>query len=184
MQVNVINLNDNSPVFSSSHYDVAVNENSPKGSHVVTVSAKDLDSEDYGKVTYSLTGENSENFIISSDTGEIIVGNEEFLDHEVLNETTIQVVATDGAPEDIRRSASVPIRIQILDINDNKPIFNQSVYNASVVENVRSNPPVPILQVHASDNDAGINGNIHYKILSGNENGKCLKILSKNLINP
>lgn len=169
VMVKVININDNDPIFSSKHYNVSILENSPRGSHVITVNATDLDADEYGKVTYSLTGESSENFDISPETGEITVKNEEFLDHEIIQETTIQVVASDGAPGNLKRSVSVPITINILDVNDNSPKFNQSVYNTTVVENVRLNPPMPILQVYATDKDSDMT--VRYKIISGNEKG-------------
>lgn len=173
--VQVKNINDNDPVFSQKMYNVSINENYPVGSHVLTVRATDGDAEEYGAVTYNLTGEHSENFHINPETGEVTVANSEFLDHETLNETVIQVVASDGAPGSLKRSTSVPIHINILDVNDNAPKFNQSVYNASVIENARLNPPLPILQVHAVDKDVGVHGNINYRIISGNEKGKIYK---------
>ncbi|KAK9728307.1 Cadherin domain [Popillia japonica] len=169
--VRVKNVNDNDPIFSQKMYNVSINENSPVGSHVLTVRATDGDAEEYGVITYNLTGEHSEYFNVNPETGEVTVANTEFLDHETLNQTTIQIVAMDGAAGNLKRSSSVPININILDINDNAPKFNQSVYNASVIENVRLNPPMPIVQVHADDKDVGIHGNIHYRILKGNEKG-------------
>jgi hypothetical protein len=170
--VTVLNLNDNDPVFSAKVYNATVDENSPNGTYVMTVKATDTDSGDYGKITYGLAGEHSEHFAISPDTGVITVANSNFLDHEVVNETVIQVVASDGAPHNFKRSVTVPVNIKILDVNDNAPKFNQSEYNVTVIENVRLNPPVPLLQVNATDEDSGINGNIHYKIIGGNDNGK------------
>lgn len=65
-------------------------------------------------------------------------------------------------------------------MNDNAPVFDQHNYHASIVENLRLNPPAPILQVQAKDPDQDINGAIHYSILSGNDGGKvlneCLRI--------
>jgi hypothetical protein len=170
--VTVLNLNDNDPVFSAKVYNATVDENSSNGTYVMTVKATDADSGDYGKITYGLAGEHSEHFAISPDTGVITVANSNFLDHEVVNETVIQVVASDGAPHNFKRSVTVPVNIKILDVNDNAPKFNQSEYNVTVIENVRLNPPVPLLQVNATDEDSGINGNIHYKIIGGNDNGK------------
>ncbi|XP_063930740.1 cadherin-87A isoform X2 [Zophobas morio] len=169
VNVKVININDNDPVFSAPSYNASVHENSPNGTFVARVKATDGDSGDFGKITYTLTGEHSGNFEIGSESGVITVANSGFLDHEVVQEVVVQVVASDGAPNNVKRSATVPVNVKILDVNDNKPKFNQSEYNVTVIENVRLNPPVPLLQVNATDEDSGINGNIHYEIIGGND---------------
>lgn len=170
--VKIRNINDNDPVFSKKYYNVTVAENLPKGSHIITVNATDADADEYGAVTYSLTGEHSEHFHIAPQSGEITVADSEFLDRETIESTTIQVVASDGAPGNLKRVVSVPVYVEVEDVNDNAPKFNQSAYNVSVTENVRLNPPVPILQVHATDNDVGVNGQVRYKIISGNNEGR------------
>ncbi|KAJ8942766.1 hypothetical protein NQ318_002926 [Aromia moschata] len=168
--VKVVNLNDNDPVFSQREYNASVDENSPNETFIVAVKATDLDADEYGEVTYTLTGEHSENFKIGERTGYITVANSMFFDHERINETVVQVVASDGAPGNLKRSVSVPVYIKINDLNDNAPKFSQKVYNVTVMENVRLNPPMRLIQVNATDEDTGINGNIHYSILSGNDN--------------
>lgn len=166
--VSVINVNDNDPIFSASSYNVSVQENLAKDAHVLTVKASDADSGVFGDVTYALIGHHSQHFRIDPRTGDIRVENPEFLDREAIHETTIQVVASDNAPGTLKRSASVPIHIEILDVNDNPPKFNQSTYNISVVENVRLNPPVPLLTINATDGDVGANGVVRYRIIAGN----------------
>lgn len=89
--VSVTNLNDNDPIFALKMYNASVEENSPNGTFVVGVKATDLDAGDFGTVTYSLTGEHSENFHIDEKSGDITVANSRFFDHEVINETVIQV---------------------------------------------------------------------------------------------
>ncbi|KAB0801704.1 hypothetical protein PPYR_03890 [Photinus pyralis] len=169
IDITVLNINDNSPIFSETSYNATVDENSPNGTYIVTVHADDSDADEYGVVSYSLLGEHSENFEISSHSGEISVKNPLFLDHEMLNETVIQVMASDGGVGNLRRTKSVPVYIAVADINDNAPEFNQSIYNTTVSENVRFNPPFKITQVFATDDDAGINGNVIYTIHSGND---------------
>lgn len=169
--VRVINVNDNDPVFSAREYNASVSENSPNGTRIIVVSATDSDKGDFGEVTYNLTGEHSENFRIDPESGEITVANSNFLDHEVIKETVLQVVASDGAPNNAKRSISVPVYLNITDINDNAPKFAQSEYNVTVMENIGLNPPVPLVQVNATDADEGTYGNIRYTITSGNLNG-------------
>lgn len=176
--VDVVNVNDNDPIFTSKEYNASVSENSPNGTRVLAVIAEDLDEEEFGRVTYGLTGEHSENFKIDPDTGEITVANSNFLDHEVINETVLQVVASDNAPGNLKRSVTVPVYLDILDINDNPPRFTQKTYNVSVNENVRLNPPVPLLQINATDDDSGVNGNVQYSIVAGNQNGESLGLMA------
>ncbi|XP_049820113.1 cadherin-87A isoform X2 [Aethina tumida] len=170
VKVKVINLNDNDPVFTAEQYNASIDENSPNGTFITIVKATDKDADEYGQITYSLTGEHSENFQINPQTGEINVANQNFFDHEVINETVIQVVASDGAPGNLKRSITVPLNVQIRDVNDNSPQFSHHEYNVTVIENVRLNPPMPLIQLNATDEDSGVNGQIHYNIIGGNDN--------------
>lgn len=53
--VRVLDANDNAPIFSMSEYMVEVTENI-NGVNVCTVEATDLDLDERGLVTYSITG--------------------------------------------------------------------------------------------------------------------------------
>ncbi|XP_076275389.1 cadherin 87A isoform X2 [Rhynchophorus ferrugineus] len=170
VQVKIINLNDNDPVFTQTSYNVSIDENSPNDTVLLQVTAVDKDRGEYGEVFYNLTGEHSENFHIDPRSGVITVANSNFLDHETIAECVLQVVAFDKAPVNIRRSMSVPIYIKINDVNDNAPKFTDQAYEVNVMEDVRLNPPVPLIQLNATDLDSGINGNVHYSIISGNDN--------------
>ena len=66
---------------------------------------------------------------------------------------------------------NIQLHIKVLDINDHGPDFSQGIYSVSVVENIPLNPPAPIVQVTAHDEDIGINAAIQYTVLSGNEGG-------------
>lgn len=170
--VKIINLNDNEPIFTSKEYNATIEENVPNGTFVVAVRAMDRDADEYGEVVYSLAGQNSENFYIDEKTGYITVANSNFLDHEKRNETVIQAIASDRAPNNLKRSTTVPVYIKIKDVNDNAPRFPHREYDVTVLENIRLNPPMQLIQLNATDDDPGINGNIHYSIISGNIDGK------------
>lgn len=114
-------------------------------------------------------GEQSSNFEIDTQTGEILVANDKILDRELISEFVLTAVATDsGQPEDSRRSTTANVYIKVLDINDNAPVFRQKVYYANVAENAALNPPATILQVSADDHDEDEAGLVKYFILSGN----------------
>lgn len=84
---------------------------------------------------------------LGHETGEITVGAATVLDREMTPEITITVMASDGAHVNARRSTTVPVVVKLIDVNDNRPIFSQHSYRASVAENLSVNPPAPILQV-------------------------------------
>lgn len=75
------------------------------------------------------------------------MGGATVLDREMTPEITITVMASDGAHVNSRRSTTVPVVVKLIDENDNRPIFSQHSYRASVAENLSVNPPAPILQV-------------------------------------
>ncbi|XP_034936764.1 cadherin-87A [Chelonus insularis] len=169
--VNIINVNDQDPKFEKKSYKVSIKENSPPGTHVTVVKAIDGDEGVFGEVTYSLIGEHASDFNIGHDTGEITVGSATVLDREMTPDIVITVMASDRAPVNSRRSTTVKVNINLEDVNDNKPIFTQHSYRASVAENLSVNPPATILQVHAEDDDEGLNGDVWYSIISGNDDG-------------
>ncbi|XP_053682239.1 cadherin-87A [Sabethes cyaneus] len=163
--VDVINANDNDPVFEAPEYQMTVLENSPAGTVVGSVTAEDNDLGMYGEITYSIVGDHSVHFAIDPDTGVITVRNTSALDRERESEIGLTAIAADRAPEAIRRSTTAPISIKILDENDNAPTFSQKIYHATVAENAALNPPAAILQVSATDPDEGASGDVKYRIL-------------------
>uniref|UniRef100_A0A182QKL0 Cadherin domain-containing protein n=1 Tax=Anopheles farauti TaxID=69004 RepID=A0A182QKL0_9DIPT len=169
--VDVVNTNDNDPEFEQPEYVLQVRENSPVGTLVGMVRANDADAGLYGQLTYSIVGDHSGNFAIDPDTGAITVHNASALDREVEQEASLTAIATDRAPEGMRRSTTVPVQIRILDENDNGPTFTQQIYHATVAENAALHPPAAILQVMATDPDEGAAGDVKYAILSDNVGG-------------
>ena len=76
--VNVLDINDNRPRFTSSAYDVTVVENTPPGTVIFRVSATDSDAGSNGIVEYGFTSSTAESsagrlFSIDSATGNIAV---------------------------------------------------------------------------------------------------------------
>ncbi|PNJ59292.1 PCDHB15 isoform 2, partial [Pongo abelii] len=70
----VLDANDNAPEFAQALYEVQVPENSPIGSLVLKVSARDLDTGTNGEISYSLyysSQEINKPFELSSLSGEI-----------------------------------------------------------------------------------------------------------------
>jgi len=176
--VNIENVNDQSPVFEEQMYTATeeqmytatVAENSELGTPIVKVTATDLDDEEFGHVTYKLEGTYQDDFQISHEDGTISVVNSRLLDREKMDNLILQVVAVDSAPSESKKSSTVPVNITISDANDNPPRFLQKDYSATIVDNIPFYPEAsPIAQVTATDDDIGINADLFYKIVAGND---------------
>ena len=73
---------------------------------------------------------------------------------ETCSNRFFQVVASDSAPTGSKKSSTVAVKIEIVDENDNPPLFSQYEYSAIIVDNIPYYPdPSPIVQVSAVDPD-------------------------------
>ncbi|KAM9143867.1 protocadherin-23 [Pangshura tecta] len=148
--------------FSQSLYAVTVPENSEAGTSLLTVEAYDPNLLEKG-IKYRIFSDNEDIFSIHPITGELTVNEPKFLDHEVKSKVHLAVLAENGL-----NSAHCGVTVWIQDVNDNAPKFEQSSYKTSVWEGQIYNTYV--MQIFATDLDSGLNGEIQYSILSGNEN--------------
>jgi hypothetical protein len=91
------------------------------------VHATDKDTGLFGSVRYTgITGQASDAFSMDSDTGLITVAMGSSLDREVAAQLRLTVHARD---EDGKGNAgTVSLTVNLLDVNDNAPIFQREVY--------------------------------------------------------
>ncbi|KAK7922747.1 hypothetical protein WMY93_009649 [Mugilogobius chulae] len=121
LKVNVLDVNDNSPLFSKSLYKVQVVENAVIGTTLLTLTATDLDEGVNGQLVYSFAESGrfnpNEKFTVNADTGEITVkGN---IDYEENQAYEIRVQVRDkGVPP---RLAHGKVLVEVIDVNDNAP---------------------------------------------------------------
>ncbi|XP_027864309.1 protocadherin gamma-A5-like isoform X37 [Xiphophorus couchianus] len=157
--VNVLDINDNAPVFTKSVYKTTLVENSPRGTSVIAVRASDKDEGLNGQVSYTITNSKqrlSELFQIDRKSGEVILTGE--IDYEKAKVLQIDVEATDNGG----LSDSSKIIIDVIDINDNSPQLKILSKSASVLENAPENTVIAMLSVN--DPDSERNGEVHCKI--------------------
>lgn len=115
---------------------------------MAAILASDSDSGINGEVTYSLEEEDEdETFLLNPVTGVFNVTRP--LDYEVQQFYILTAKARDGGGQ----ASTVRVYFNVLDVNDNPPVFNTSVYSTSVSESL----PVgsSIVAVGASDPDDG-----------------------------
>lgn len=164
--VKVLDENDNAPTFPTPVMSIEFPENTPRDFKRTLHPAKDLDLDVYNTQCYNIVSGNVNNaFRLSSHRerdGVLYLDLQinGFLDREATAAYSLVIEALDGGVPPLRGEMTVNITIQ--DVNDNQPIFNQSRYFATVPENATIGTSV--LQVFASDEDAGENGQVEYSI--------------------
>nr|CAG4640600.1 EOG090X0007 [Eulimnadia texana] len=154
--------NRNVPVFTALSYQVIVPESEPLGSAVVTVTATDNDNGPNGVVRYAIvSGNDQQNFAIDPTTGAVTVAKP--LDYDTLQKFTLNITATDMGFEP--RMATATLTVLLIDVNDNPPRFNQSLYDAFIAEN--SPPDTFVIDLEAIDIDSTKNAIVQYSIIGG-----------------
>ncbi|XP_066511584.1 cadherin-10-like isoform X1 [Hoplias malabaricus] len=125
---------DEPPVFSSPQFVFEVNEDTPKGKIIGTVSARDPDSTNYSlQFTIDQHTDPERLFHIDPRNGSITMLKS--LDREVSKWHNISVLASEI--NNPRQRSRVPVLIKVLDVNDNAPEFAMS-YDTFVCENVKA----------------------------------------------
>ncbi|XP_071288820.1 protocadherin-23 [Agelaius tricolor] len=165
LSVRVEDANDNEPRFERAVYRARMPEHAARGRRLLQVKATDADADQFGEIEYSLYDgfnfyEKSKAFQIDPHTGQIFVSQD--IDREG-DPTTydLLVKATDGGG----LSAQAFVRIEIEDINDNQPVFEQDTYVTSISSH--THPGTEIINVAATDRDSGIFGIVTYELVPG-----------------
>ncbi|XP_069027768.1 protocadherin gamma-A5-like isoform X24 [Embiotoca jacksoni] len=160
--ITVLDANDNAPVFTKSVYKATVAENSPKGTVVTTVSGSDADHGSNGRITYSIRNTLDDVrhlFEVNEHSGEIkLIGN---IDYEKSRNYQINVRASD----DGGLTDTCKIIVDIIDVNDNKPLISVMSETNLISEDTKRQTVVTIINIQ--DLDDGENGKIRCNI---NEN--------------
>eukprot|EP00063_Salmo_salar_P077277 XP_014052112.1 PREDICTED: protocadherin gamma-C5-like isoform X7 [Salmo salar] len=160
INVEIMDLNDNSPEIIFKSEPSPVSEDAPVGTVIALISAKDVDSGENGNVNlnialglpFKLKPSVSNNYALVTDTS---------LDREKNPEYTVEIKASDSGIPSLNSRKTIHVRI--LDVNDNPPVFSQPSYTVYVREN---NAAGSIMcSVSASDPDIGENAKISYSIL-------------------
>nr|XP_046274188.1 protocadherin-23 isoform X2 [Scatophagus argus] len=156
IRVQVVDVNDNSPAIPLME-PVVIAENLPAGYMVIQVTANDVDLSP--SITYSFSDNSSTNFPFAIDRYTGVVTLTRALDYEEQTEYTLVVSASDSLHQ-----TTGEVKVQVLDVNDNAPVFTQVSYQVELSELVPADTFV--LSVSATDRDSGLSGKITYRLLS------------------
>lgn len=144
----IVDENDNAPIFDKDFYSINITENTPKNSPLLRFHALDLDEENTSnsRIEYHLDDQTL--FSLNSSTGELFLIGE--LNREEKSSYEFDIIASDhGHPRPL--SSTVHCRINLIDMNDNYPIFDLSEYTFIIPETWSHLSPIG--HVHATDAD-------------------------------
>ena len=153
--------NLNSPTFTQANYTGGILEDANPGDFVLQVNASDPDTFTNAEIAYTLFSQSVDGkFVIDAISGIISVA--DALDREIKDEYSFKVTATDNGISQVL-SGEVDVVINILDVNDNFPIFVSDFYgHFAFYENATLG--LFVVQVNATDLDIDNNGLITYSL--------------------
>lgn len=179
--IELIDINDNSPQFETDLYTFSLYENAQIGTLVGQVKARDVDSGEAGQIRYvSLNGVDSSLFRLNQETGQIVLdgattagssgnvgGSSHILDRERKSYYLFVVEARDSSG--LGKSNYTQVMINILDVNDNAPVFLQSHYDAVLLPDGSFYQPLVVKAIDIDEPNSA-NSQVAYEIIAGNQN--------------
>ncbi|XP_050167802.1 protocadherin beta-16-like [Myiozetetes cayanensis] len=167
-EVRLTDINDHAPVFLNKEIVLRIPESAMPETRFLLESAQDPDVGNNSLQHYSISS--NEYFHVYTGRrndgrryAELVL--DRALDREHQAEVAFSITAVDGGTPP--RSGTALIRVVVLDINDNIPVFTRSLYKVPIREN--SSQDTLVVVVSASDLDSGTNGEIAYSIFQNSE---------------
>ena len=155
--ITIQDQNDNDPVFDPKVYETSLSETASPGTRVIELEARDPDEA--SRLHYEITqGNERGRFSIGLQNGKGLIALTQPLDFKLERRYVLKVSATDSGG----RSDSATVYINITDANTHPPVFENTPYSVSVLEDAPRGTVV--LTVSASDLDSGENARITYEL--------------------
>uniref|UniRef100_A0AAQ4QEM1 Protocadherin alpha 8-like n=1 Tax=Gasterosteus aculeatus aculeatus TaxID=481459 RepID=A0AAQ4QEM1_GASAC len=158
--VEILDVNDHSPVFPESEQQLEIAEHTPPGTRFQIHAARDPDIGPQSVQLYKLNPNDLfDTEIRDSEEDKIpFLVLKRPLDREQKSEHHLVLMALDGGSPS--KSGSLNLTITVLDANDNRPVFSRDIYTVSLDEN--SPIGTLVIQLNATDLDEGLNSEIEY----------------------
>uniref|UniRef100_A0A672YLH6 Protocadherin gamma-C3 n=1 Tax=Sphaeramia orbicularis TaxID=375764 RepID=A0A672YLH6_9TELE len=163
--VEVLDVNDNIPDIVLSSLSSPVREDARADTVVALISVNDRDSGLNKQVNLEIMPNLP--FRIKSFRNHYTIVTAAFLDREIISSYNVTVSAIDGGTPPL--SSQMTFRVDVADVNDNPPRFEQTSYTVYITEN--NAPGASLCVVKATDADAGENARITYTVLNDNNHG-------------
>nr|XP_060630183.1 protocadherin beta-16-like isoform X1 [Anolis sagrei ordinatus] len=177
IHVQISDVNDNAPVFEKSLFEMWIQENNIPGLLIGSVQAVDLDTEQNGKLSYSLLPGNigggpvASYISINSETGNMYALRS--LDYEKIKDFKVTVKTTDSGNPPM--SSDVIVHVIVTDENDNAPFFLYPLQNSTSPCNEllpkMAEAGYLITKVVAVDGDSGQNSWLSFELLKATDPG-------------
>ncbi|XP_073677257.1 protocadherin alpha-3-like [Garra rufa] len=168
LEVNVLDINDNTPSFKSPKTELNIAESAFPGERFTLPSAFDADVGSNSVKSYKLSP--NEHFSLDVQSGgeqsvsaELVL--QKALDREKQPVIQLTLTAVDGGKPP--KSGTSQIIINVEDANDNIPVFSKYLYKTRIMENAL--PGTSVVTVHATDADEGLNGEIVYSFIRSDD---------------
>ncbi|NXR12638.1 PCDA6 protein, partial [Semnornis frantzii] len=164
VELEVTDINDNAPLFPAARKNISIAEvTTLPSSRFPLEGASDADIGANAQLSYTLSP--SEHFALdlqkAEEDGEsLFLVLTKPLDRETVPVHQLLLTASDGGRPSL--TGTMELVITVLDVNDNAPHFNQSVYKVQLPENTERDTLV--LKLNATDLDEGTNSNIEYSL--------------------
>ncbi|XP_021237570.1 protocadherin-15 isoform X2 [Numida meleagris] len=163
LAIKVLDIDDNSPVFTNASYAVSVPENLPPGTVFLQIEAKDVDLG--SNVTYQIrTQEALEYFALNKYTGELSLLKS--LDYESFSDTdatfTFLVEAFDSKGTMPPGLATVTVRVK--DMNDYSPVFSKTLYRGMVAPDAVKGTVITTVSAEDQDPPGTPASRVRYKV--------------------
>ncbi|XP_051869374.1 protocadherin-10-like [Pristis pectinata] len=161
VEVEILDINDNAPTFPNSQFRLEISEFAVAGMRFPLEPARDSDSGTNSLQTYQLQPNEYFTLDVQMRSGKgkrPVLLLEKPLDRETMPTHNLTLIAKDGGLPP--RSGTGQIIVIVKDVNDNAPVFSQSVYRVSILESAPKG--TLIIKLNATDLDDGLNGEIMY----------------------
>ena len=136
-----------------------LSEDGPPGQVIAKVSATSPKRGPAGTIRYAIAGGSVGDALrMNPLTGEVLVAGG--LDYETSPQYEVWVEASDSDVPPLR--SVLYLSINVTDANDNAPVMDNALYNATIPE--EEVPPLRVVSVKATDADSGLNGKVTYRL--------------------